>query len=96
MNNSVITCDEIIDVEAKSDGEETQTLLTKFNEKKVVWKTQNLYIFLPFLLVAIALLTVVSIYCYLIKFWAKQKLKTNSKKLFINNINQKQALNSKI
>ena len=68
MNNSVITCDEIIDVEAKSDGEETKALLTKFNEKKVVCKTQNLYIFLPFLLVAIALLTVVSIYCYLIKF----------------------------
>ena len=34
---------------------------------------QNLYILLPSLLITIALLIAVSIYCYLIKYQAKQK-----------------------
>ena len=34
---------------------------------------QNFYILLAYLLTAIALLTAVSIYCYLIKYQAKQK-----------------------
>ena len=45
----------------------------KFNEKKAISKTQNFYILLAVLLITIALLTVVSIYCYLIKYQAKKK-----------------------
>ena len=56
MDDSVITCDEIIDVEK-----------TNFNEKNITCKTQNFYILLTFLLITIALLIAVSIYCYLIK-----------------------------
>ena len=59
-------CDEIIE-------EETKTVPTNFNEKKVVCKTKNFYILLAFLLISIALLISVSIYCYVIKYRAKQK-----------------------
>ena len=44
----------------------------QWNEKQPV-KMQNFYILLAYLLTAIALLTAVSIYCYLIKYQAKQK-----------------------
>ena len=63
MDDSVITCDEIIE----------ETVPTNFNEKKATCKTQNFYILLAFLLITIALLIAVSIYCYLIKYQAKQK-----------------------
>ena len=59
MDDSAITCDEIID----SYDEETN-----FNEKTEDCKTQNYYILLVFLLITIALLIAVSIYCYLIKY----------------------------
>ena len=79
MDDAVITCDEIIksydedaDAEAKS-YKETKTILTNFNENKATCKTQNFYILLAFLLIAIALLIAVSIYCYLTKYRAKQK-----------------------
>ena len=62
MDNSVISCDEIIE----SYDEETKTLLTNFNEKKATCKAQNFYILLAFLLIPIALSVAVSIYCYLI------------------------------
>ena len=73
----MITCDEIIesydeDAEAKSYNK-TKTILTNFNEKKATCKTQNFYILHAFLLITIALLIAVSIYCYLIKYQAKQK-----------------------
>ena len=42
-------------------------------KRKATCKTQNLYILLAFLLITIALLIAVSIYCYLIKYRAKQK-----------------------
>ena len=64
MDSSAIMCDEII---------ESYTEETNFNEKKVACKTQNFYIFLAFLLITIALLLGVSIYCYLIKYRAKPK-----------------------
>ena len=35
---------------------------------KAIFKTQNFYISLAFLLITIALLIAVSIYCYLIKY----------------------------
>ena len=68
-------CDEIIDAdaEAKLYNEEKETILTNFNEKKVTCKTQNVYILLAFLLITIVLLIAVSIYCYLMKYQAKQK-----------------------
>ena len=42
MDDSVITCDEIIDAEGK------ETFPTNFNEKKVACKGQNLSILLAF------------------------------------------------
>ena len=39
-----------------------------FDKKKPICKTQNLYILLTFLSITVALLIVVSIYCYLIKY----------------------------
>ena len=69
MDYSAITCDEIIE----SYEEETKTISTNFNERKATYKTQNFYSLLWFLLITIALLTAVSIYCYLIKYRAKQK-----------------------
>ena len=85
MDDSAIMCDEVIesydedtDAEAKSNNEaklydETKTSPTNFNEKKAACKTQRLYILLAFLLFTIELLMAVSIYCYLIKYRAKQK-----------------------
>ena len=79
MDDSAITCDEITesykedaDVEAKSN-DETKTIPTNFNEKKITCKMQNFYILLAFLLITIAILISVSIYCYITKYEAKQK-----------------------
>ena len=44
-----------------------------FDEENITWKEQNFYLLLAFLLITIALLISVSIYCYLIKYRAKQK-----------------------
>ena len=57
MDDSATIYDEIIYTEE-----------TNFNEKNVACKTQNFYILLAFLLITIALLIGVSIYCYLIKY----------------------------
>ena len=85
MDDSAIMCDEVIesydedtDAEAKSNNEaklydETKASPTNFNEKKAACKTQRLYILLALLLFTIELLMAVSIYCYLIKYRAKQK-----------------------
>ena len=62
MDDLVITCDEIIEV----------TVPTNFNAKKTTCKMRNLYIFLAFLLITVTLIAV-STYCYLMKYWAKQK-----------------------
>ena len=61
MNNSEITCDEII----QSYDEEAKTIRTNFNKKKATRKTQNFYILFAFLLITLVLLKAVSIYCYL-------------------------------
>ena len=63
----------IIDAEAKSYDEETKTISTNFNEKKKASQTKNFCIILTFLLITIALLIAVSIYCYMIKRKSKQK-----------------------
>ena len=51
--------------------EGTKIIPIKFNEKKQL--VNNLHILLAYSLITIALLKAVSIYCYLIKYWAKQK-----------------------
>ena len=63
MDDPAITCNEIIE----SYDEETKTILTNFNEKIIISKTQIFYILFAFLLITIALLVAASIYCYLIK-----------------------------
>ena len=73
IDDSVIRCGEVIDAEAKSNDKETKTIPTNFNEKNITCKTQNFYVLLAFLLVTIALLIAVSVYCYLIKYRANQK-----------------------
>ena len=42
-------------------------------KKSITCSIQNLYVLLVFLLITMALLIAVSIYCYLMKYWAKQK-----------------------
>ena len=69
MDGSAITCDEVIE----SYDEETKIIPGSFNEKKAICETQNLYILLAFLLITIALLIAISLYCYLIKYRAIQK-----------------------
>ena len=64
MDDSVITCDEIIE----------ERVATNLRENKANCKTQNLYILLAFLLITIALLISVSIYGYLIKCREKKKI----------------------
>ena len=88
MDDSAISCDEVI--ESYVEG-------INFNEKKAICKTQNFYILLGLLLITIALLIAVSIYCYLIKYWGKYLLpfySTNNKlnkfyikKFYIDTIN---------
>ena len=51
MDDSAITCDEIIE----SYDEETKTIPKCFNEKKATCKMQNFYISLVFLSISIAL-----------------------------------------
>ena len=70
IDNSVITCNEVINT-TKTFA--TKTIPTDSKEKKVNCKTKNVYIFLIDLLITIALLITFSIYYYLIKYQVKQK-----------------------
>ena len=63
MGDSAITCDEIIE-----SYDETKTIPTNFNEEKTTCKTQKFYILLALLLIPIAFLIDVCIYCYFIKY----------------------------
>ena len=62
----MITCNDIIDTE-------TKTIPTNFNETNAICKTKSFCVLLAFLLITIVLLIAVSIYCYLMKYKAKQK-----------------------
>ena len=79
MYDSVVTCDEIIDAEAKYNDEaklndeETKTFPIDFNENNITYKTPNFCILLNLLLITIALLIAVRIYSYLIKCRPKRK-----------------------
>ena len=86
MNASPIICYEVIvadtDAETKlknKDKSSNAELCQKegernVNEKKATCDMQNFYVLLTFLLITIALLIAVRIYCYLIKDQAKQLL----------------------
>ena len=39
---NMITSEEIVDIEAKPNGEVTKTLRANFNKKKITYKPQNL------------------------------------------------------
>ena len=69
IDDSEIASDEVIE----SNAEEIKTIPTIFNEKIITYRTKNYYILLAFLQITIVLLIVVGIYCYLIKYQAKQK-----------------------
>ena len=70
IHKSMITRD---DAEAKTIEAETKTIPADFNEKVITCKTQNFYVLLAFLSISLVLLIGVSIYCYLKKYWVKQK-----------------------
>ena len=70
MDDSAIICNEVIE----SSDEKIKTIPTNFNKKKAISKTQSFYILFAFLLITTALLIAVSVYCYLIKYWARQLL----------------------
>ena len=78
MGDSAIIFDEVIDADAdaevKSNNEAKSNDKTNFNENKATCKMQNFYVLLAFLLITIALLIAVGIYCYLIKYQANQFL----------------------
>ena len=91
MDDSRIICDEVM---KSYDDEEIKTIPTNFNEEKEICKTNNFYLLLAFLLIAIAFLIAVSIYCYLIKYRGKHLLpfhNTNDKlsKFYADSINWK-------
>ena len=69
LDDSVSTCDDVIE----SYDEKTKTIPTNFNEKNITCETQTFNVLLTFLLITIALLIAVNIYCYMIKYRAKQK-----------------------
>ena len=69
MDNSAVMCDEVLE----SYYEEIKIVQTNFNEKNISCKTQSFHILLEFLLITIALLIAISIYCYLTKYRAKKK-----------------------
>ena len=82
IDNFVIIRDEIM--------EKIKTVLTSLTVK-IDCKTQNFYILLAFLFIAIGLLIYVSIYCYLIKYRAQHLLPFHDinnelKKFCVNNI----------
>ena len=69
MDDSVITCNEVINLY----NEEIKAIPTNFNEKKVTCKTQKFYILFAFLLITITLIAI-SIYCYVIKYQTNHSL----------------------
>ena len=81
----IMICDEVVDADSKLIPKEDDE--TNFNEKKVTCKKQNIYILLAFLSITVALSIAVSIYCYLIKYNAKQNRDTKLKQAYINNKN---------
>ena len=61
IDDSVITCDEIIDAEAKPFGRKTKSFQVNLNEKNKICETKSFCILLIFLIMDIELLTGVSV-----------------------------------
>ena len=85
--------DEVIESFAKLSPKGDEEI-TNFNEKNIACKRQNFYILLAFWLITVVILTAVSIYCYLIKYWAKNLLPLNNtnhklNKFYLDSINWK-------
>ena len=59
----MIACDQTIGVVAKSYDEETKINTRNFNKKNAICETKDFCILLAFLLITIALLIAVRIYC---------------------------------
>ena len=75
MDDSTVIWDEVI----KSNDEEIKTIATNFNEKNITFYiTISFYVLFVMLLIIVALLTAVSIYCYLIKHERKHLLPFHS------------------
>ena len=70
MDDSAITCDEVIE----SYNEVIKTIPTNFNEKNITCITQCSAILLTVLLITITLLIAVSIYCCLVQYRTKHLL----------------------
>ena len=64
----MIACDEIIDTDADSYNKKTKSA-----PNNITCETKSFHVLLAYLLITTALLIVVSTYCYLIKYKAKQK-----------------------
>ena len=77
-DNSVITCDELLE----SYGEEIKTIPTNLNEQNITVKAQNFYILLVFLLITIALLITVG---KTKTFFTISRHKIKKKKSYIDN-----------
>ena len=97
MDDSAIICDEFV----KSYDEEIKTFPRNFNKKNRTCKTQSLHVLLTFLLIAIILFITISICCYLIKYWPKQKYPlllhdTILKQFCVGTINWKWVIKLKI
>ena len=76
MDDSTFICNQVIDADAdaKSNNQGKSSNEANFNKKKSTCKIQNIYDLFAFLLIIVALLIVISICCYLIKYQAKQFL----------------------
>ena len=70
IDDSVIRCDKIIDADAevKSHDEEIKSI-----PKNIICETKSFYILLAFSIITTTLLIAVCIYCYFMKYKAKQK-----------------------
>ena len=69
MDDSVLTI-----IKLYSHMRKRQKLFQQiFMKKKAICKTQNFYVLLAFLLITLALFIALSIYCYLIRYQAKQE-----------------------
>ena len=71
----MITCDEVIDADAKAKSydKETKTIPTNFDKKHIVCETKSDYFLLAFLSITNSLRIAVSMYICLKKYKAKQK-----------------------
>ena len=90
-DDSTVICYEAI----KSYKEEIKAIPTNFNEENITCNTQSFDILPVFLLIIMALLIAVSIYCYLIKYRAKTLLPfhdTKFKQFCLGSINWKWVL----